>query len=395
MRLKCLTCRLIIIMLLTCTVGLSVPVQAQQTGQQTHVVQAGETLFHIALTYGVTVEQLVAANSLVDPSHIEVGQVLIIPGAASSTAPVANAPSPANTSGGPVYYVVRVGDTLNRIAQLYGVTSDAIAAANGLVDVNHIEVGQSLLIPGLSAPGGSSATAPTVPNAPSVPNPPAPASPTAPNAPPTVAPPTPTNPPPAPAASVPLRTHVVQPGEDLASIANQYNVNWPDIVALNSITDPNLLYAGMVLKIPNSPSTPPTTMETSGGVPPGPITGVSGDISSRRIIVVLHEQRVYAYQNGQLVRNVLVSTGLPGTPTVTGTFHIYVKYTAQLMVGPDYYLPNVPWVMYFYEGYSFHGTYWHHNWGHPMSHGCVNMPTDEALWLYNWAPVGTEVTVMW
>jgi len=150
-----------------------------------------------------------------------------------------------------------------------------------------------------------------------------------------------------------------------------------------------------VLKIPNSPNTPPTTMETSGGAPPGPISSASGDASGKQIVVILHEQRVYAYQNGQLVRNVLVSTGLPGTPTVTGTYHIYVKYTAQLMVGPDYYLPNVPWVMYFYEGYSFHGTYWHHNWGHPMSHGCVNMPTDEALWLYDWAPVGTQVTVMW
>jgi LysM repeat protein len=382
-------CLITVLVLVVCTAGFSVPAQAQQTGQQTHVVQAGETLFHIALTYGVTVEALVAANGLADPSHIEVGQVLIIPGTAAVLAPVANAPSQAHTSSGPVYYVVQVGDTINRIAQLYGVTPDEIATANGLADIDNIQVGQSLLIPGLSAPGGS-ATAPIVSNAPVVSNPPA--APTA-----TSLPPTPTVAP-APASannSAPLRTHVVQPGEDLASIANAYNVNWPDIVALNNIADPNMVYVGMVLKIPNSSGTPPTNMETSGGAPPGPIVGVSGDASGKRIIVVLHEQRVFAYQDGQLVRDVLVSTGLPGTPTVTGTFHIYVKYTAQLMVGPDYYLPNVPWVMYFYQGYSFHGTYWHHNWGHPMSHGCVNMPTDEALWLYNWAPVGTEVTVMW
>jgi lipoprotein-anchoring transpeptidase ErfK/SrfK len=51
--------------------------------------------------------------------------------------------------------------------------------------------------------------------------------------------------------------------------------------------------------------------------------------------------------------------------------------------------------MYFYRGYSFHGTYWHNNFGFPMSHGCVNMPTPEAEWLYNFAEVGTPVHVQW
>jgi lipoprotein-anchoring transpeptidase ErfK/SrfK len=61
------------------------------------------------------------------------------------------------------------------------------------------------------------------------------------------------------------------------------------------------------------------------------------------------------------------------------------------MSGPGYYLPNVPYVMYFYRGYGLHGTYWHHNIGTPMSHGCVNLPTAEAGWLFNWASVGTKV----
>jgi len=88
-----------------------------------------------------------------------------------------------------------------------------------------------------------------------------------------------------------------------------------------------------------------------------------------------------------------VSTGLPGTPTVTGRYSIYQKAASQAMSGPGYYLPNVPWVMYFYRGYSFHGTYWHNNFGHPMSHGCVNMRTPDAKWLYDWAPIGTLVVV--
>ena len=107
------------------------------------------------------------------------------------------------------------------------------------------------------------------------------------------------------------------------------------------------------------------------------------------------QQRTYAYENGKLLHAVTVSTGLPGTPTVTGTYNIYVKYDAQLMTGPGYYLPNVPYVMYFYRGYGLHGTYWHNNFGHPMSHGCVNLPTDEARWFYDWAPVGTKVVVRW
>jgi lipoprotein-anchoring transpeptidase ErfK/SrfK len=107
----------------------------------------------------------------------------------------------------------------------------------------------------------------------------------------------------------------------------------------------------------------------------------------------LSTQRMYAYDGDKLLKTFLVSTGLPGTPTVTGRFRIYVKYAATLMVGPGYYLPNVPWTMYFYSGYGIHGTYWHNNFGHPMSHGCVNMRTDEAEWAYNFASVGTLVNI--
>ena len=65
------------------------------------------------------------------------------------------------------------------------------------------------------------------------------------------------------------------------------------------------------------------------------------------------------------------------------------------MTGPGYYLPNVPYVMYFLAGATRHtGTYWHHNFGHPMSHGCVNLPTPAAQWMYNWASMGTTVWIL-
>ncbi|NIO43122.1 MAG: L,D-transpeptidase family protein, partial [Burkholderiales bacterium] len=62
-------------------------------------------------------------------------------------------------------------------------------------------------------------------------------------------------------------------------------------------------------------------------------------------------------------------------------------------LGFNYVLPNVPYVMYFYKDYAIHGTYWHNNFGTPMSHGCVNMSTADARWLYNWSSYGTLVNV--
>jgi len=50
-------------------------------------------------------------------------------------------------------------------------------------------------------------------------------------------------------------------------------------------------------------------------------------------------------------------------------------------------------VQYFYKGYALHGTYWHNNFGRPMSHGCVNMTNDDALWMYEWTDYGTLVNV--
>jgi len=109
--------------------------------------------------------------------------------------------------------------------------------------------------------------------------------------------------------------------------------------------------------------------------------------------VDLSEQRLIAYEGKRPVFQTSVSTGLPSTPTVTGRFRIYLKLRYRTMYGPGYYLPNVPYVMYFYRGYSLHGTYWHSNFGRPMSHGCINLSIADAKWLYEWAPVGTLVVI--
>lgn len=124
------------------------------------------------------------------------------------------------------------------------------------------------------------------------------------------------------------------------------------------------------------------------------VLGVNDSI--KRIEVDLAQQRLYAYEGTNLVYNFLISSGKWGK-TPTGTFRIWGKFRYTKMEGGKkelntyYYLPNVPYVMFFenneipgYRGFGLHGTYWHNNFGHPMSHGCINMKTEEAGLLYNW-----------
>ncbi|MCB0037246.1 MAG: L,D-transpeptidase [Anaerolineales bacterium] len=119
------------------------------------------------------------------------------------------------------------------------------------------------------------------------------------------------------------------------------------------------------------------------------LTAIDMPDEDKWIRVDLSEQIVVAYENDNPIRAFVVSTGLPGTPTVTGTFRIRMKVEEQSMVGGEgsmyYNLPGVKWVQYFHEDYGFHGTYWHSNFGQPMSHGCVNMTDTDAKWLFDWA----------
>jgi lipoprotein-anchoring transpeptidase ErfK/SrfK len=111
------------------------------------------------------------------------------------------------------------------------------------------------------------------------------------------------------------------------------------------------------------------------------------------IEVDLSSQTSHAYIGKTWIRSFIVSTGTWQHPTVTGVYRIYVKYRSANMSGPDYFLPNVPYVMYFYKGYGLHGTYWHQNFGFPMSHGCVNYTITDAAWLFDFASVGTVVYI--
>jgi lipoprotein-anchoring transpeptidase ErfK/SrfK len=140
--------------------------------------------------------------------------------------------------------------------------------------------------------------------------------------------------------------------------------------------------------------TPAATASPTPTLSPEPPTAMPALGGERWILVDLSDQRVTPYEGQTPVQSFLVSTGTLWTPTVLGDYHIYVKYPAADMAGPGYYLPSVPYVMYFYQGYGLHGTYWHDNFGTPMSHGCVNLRTEDAAWLFDWAAVGTLVRVV-
>ncbi len=120
----------------------------------------------------------------------------------------------------------------------------------------------------------------------------------------------------------------------------------------------------------------------------------------KRIEINLSQQYLYAFEGDFIVYEVPVSTGRNGWETPAGSFTIFSKLVSQDMRGSangeEWFVPNVPHVMYFASGgYAIHGTYWHNAFGSGarLSHGCVNAPLDLAAALYAWAPLGTPVIV--
>lgn len=183
-----------------------------------------------------------------------------------------------------------------------------------------------------------------------------------------------------------------------------------NIQPLADITSLKLLIQGKELPQPTEQSH--AVFHETSAIPPAlsslhqlaNVLGITtGNIDNKHIEVDLTHQKVYAYEGNIRVYDFTISSGKWGR-TPTGEFRIWTKVKSQLMSGGNpaintyYYLPNVPWVMFFYNnqvdkmrGFSFHGTYWHSNFGHPMSHGCINMKTADAKLLYDWAtPIVTN-----
>jgi lipoprotein-anchoring transpeptidase ErfK/SrfK len=196
-----------------------------------------------------------------------------------------------------------------------------------------------------------------------------------------------------------LLVYTIKQGDRLSSIARRNSTSVAAILDFNpDIQNPHRIFTGQKINIPPAghvPSQDALSRVGSAPVPPSSEASIPKGLKpgERWVDVNLTTQTVHAYEGETLVRSFLVSTGRQNTPTVTGQYRIYIKLEKTDMRGPGYHLKDVPFTMYFFRGYGFHGTYWHNNFGTPMSHGCVNMATPDAEWLFNFADVGTLVSV--
>jgi len=222
---KTVLAKVLIAVLVVSQLMFSVTVAEAESSCTYYTVRRGDTLYSIARRYGTTVQAIVLANGIANPSFIRVGQVLCIPSEATPPPP-----SPPPTG---FYYTVRRGDTLYSIARRYGTTVQAIAQANNLYNPSLIHVGQVLYIPSGEVP------------------PPSPPSP----------PPSPTPP---PSEEV---YYTVQRGDTLYRIARRFGTTVSAIVAANNLRNPSLIYPGQVLLIPGAGPVPPTPTPSP---PPGP-----------------------------------------------------------------------------------------------------------------------------
>jgi LysM repeat protein len=353
------------------------PVAASaQAADSTYRVQHGDTLSDIAVRFNVTVSEIAQANAIVNVNNIYAGQVLKIPTHGQTTSAASNT----SQTTGDEAYIVQAGDSLTSVAARFGVSISQLASANNLSVMSYLYIGQTIRIPGQAA-----APKPQLTAAPATPVPTTVLTTTVAT----------TEAPAATKASTGSVKHIVVAGETLSSIAAYYHVNVSDIVQANNLADPNVINVGQELIIPSAQG-------GQGGAPsptktPEVANSVNPLSDGKWIDVNISQQRLVAYEGDKAVFSSLVSTGVTGLATPVGTFQVYVKYQAQLMTGGSgasyYYLPAVPYVMYFYQAYAIHGTYWHNNFGHPMSHGCVNLPTPASQWIYNWAPMGTKVNI--
>ena len=128
-------------------------------------------------------------------------------------------------------------------------------------------------------------------------------------------------------------------------------------------------------------------------ISPDELAPISPDVPNdqKKILIDLDSQTVAAYEGDNNVLTARCASGTKGTNTPLGTYYTYHKGPSIHMTDGDdkepgnYDLPGVPWVTFFTgEGHSFHGTYWHNDYGSPRSHGCINLLPQEAKWIYLW-----------
>ena len=324
------------------------------SASEEHIVQPGETLSEIAKQYRTTVAELQALNDLPDADFVRYGQRLLI------EAPETAAPEPDN-AGDYQLYTVQPGDTIFLLAGKHGISLSRLMSINGFSSEEWLQVGQELLVPHALAPAPQpahlvSALQPAPPIAEMQPG------------------------------QIRPAVHTVQTGELLADIAEWYGVNPAALARLNGLQNDSIPEPGRALRVPSVDA-----LELLQGMSQRLAQARYPTLAERWIEVDLKEQLAIAYEGVIPVRVFVISSGVEDSPTITGAFRIWVKIAMQDMrggsraAGDAYHVTEVRNVQYFHEDYGFHGTYWHSNFGTPMSRGCVNMTEEDAKWLFDWA----------
>jgi lipoprotein-anchoring transpeptidase ErfK/SrfK len=198
-------------------------------------------------------------------------------------------------------------------------------------------------------------------------------------------------------------------GENLFALDDQDESMLDSDLSLDPsiISDPMDVAQLAQSSLPIPPAQPnPVTTDAAAAAPGWPKTTAQTTLAGRSshpassghwVDVNLSKQQVTAYNGSTPIKTVWTSTGTRRHPTVVGTFHVWLRLRSTTMsggsyqAGDHYRLPGVPWVQYFYRGFALHGTYWHRNFGHPMSHGCVNLTIDDSAWFYNFGFLGMAV----
>lgn len=315
-------------------------------------VQASDTLSGIAQRYDTDVTTLRRLNNIANGDDIRIGALLALPNTDEAEPVVADRPvSAVDIASQP--YVVQRGDTLSEIAQRYGANLALLVEINRIAPAQQLYAGQTLHIPATSEKINQLLPA----------------------------------------------EHVVQVGEQLGVIAQRYGLTVTDLLRANQLTNANVILPGQRLRIAGAADNAQATVDNQASqLTAVPAHATTSPTTEKWIDVDLSSQTVVAYEGAVPVNQFIVSSGLPGTPTVTGEFRIWAKTPIQDMYGGNraagdyYYLEDVQWVQYFFEDYAFHAAYWHDDFGQPMSRGCVNMRTDDAKWLYDWASPNNQNT---
>lgn len=229
-----------------------------------YTIRAGDTYFALAQRFGTTVSAIAAANPGVDPNRLQIGQQICIPVAPPGPPPTPECPA------GTMPYIIQSGDTYFRLAQRFGTTVSAIAAANPGVDPNRLRIGQQICIPG--------------------------------------APPTPE----CPEGTTP---YIIQSGDTFVRLAQRFGTTVSAIIAANPGVDPNRLRIGQRICIPVS-VTPEPEFRLPCAVILEPVNENELNVGAEGVVLI---RQIGADQYGLT----FAATGLPD-PTEVGDFDGYI-----------------------------------------------------------------------